>query len=697
MRTARSRWALRRSPPDRRADLAGSDNRRDAASGIATAGRVPPSELVNDLSRESVEGLDWVFAHEVGTRWIVSTHEFDCLEVGNLSWLSFPGPRSNGLFSRLLGRGESKPPVAESDERRRIGARRTSTPQDRGSGDGETPPSRKLPRNFSRNNQVLKLAAIREKIGDRWDEYGPSVHKIAARIIAQEMDGRGTFMQFDDAYVLKFDNLSRREGRRECRTIAEKLMHLIFFGKSLEEWSHLGLSGEKERPSDGTRSKRWHWPGFRSLIGRILRPLRFKDPKGEHIPAFVDSEPTADHGSSERATGAAGGPLSSERWTSDRSHRDGTIRQDDAESKAPGGLAGAAPHPSQASSAPVPANAASAGRGVNATRDASASDPVATPSRRSPAAQPGLRKRAEPKVAALEERRHGTFGLSPADRARLSREARLIENAMVAATVHQQHYAVENWSAAVFPPPDLDFVYRPMWNLSSNLLTTYCCVPVCNRTESLVTGDAVLPRRNRQQNALTLDVLTLEHVIADANALMERDTRPILMAPVHLSTLVKQSRRIEFLDSMASIQEGVHHRLLFEIIGIEEAVGQTRAGEEMGYLLPYCRGVLGRVPFQDRNFAFWKQIGLVSVGSDLSEDERPEPAIIDDLQAFASMANHNKVASYIRGLKSVSLASAAVAAGFAYIESSAIKAGDADRALDIVPFDLSDLYTSLQS
>jgi hypothetical protein len=73
------------------------------------------------------------------------------------------------------------------------------------------------------DGDVIDISPLREKLGAAWSQYGPAIHRIASRIISQEIAGAGTFSRHAESYELTFSNLSRRRARRECARIAGKL------------------------------------------------------------------------------------------------------------------------------------------------------------------------------------------------------------------------------------------------------------------------------------------------------------------------------------------------------------------------------------------------------------------------------------------------------------------------------------------
>ena len=182
--------------------------------------------------------------------------------------------------------------------------------------------------------------------------------------------------------------------------------------------------------------------------------------------------------------------------------------------------------------------------------------------------------------------------------------------------------------------------------------------------------------------------------MSDLGHLSKFERKGLLVVPVHVATLIDQLEQKKYLASFTSLPSNVRRHLLFEIIGIAESVDRARGLQISRLLAPHCRGLLGRLRISDSNLQFWKQANFVAVGADVDDDPaEAEAAIIDDFQVFAGLARQHNQQCYARGLRSTSLTAAAVAAGFDYVEGTAITLSEkAGKFFGVMPFDLEDMY-----
>ena len=79
------------------------------------------------------------------------------------------------------------------------------------------------------------------------------------------------------------------------------------------------------------------------------------------------------------------------------------------------------------------------------------------------------------------------------------------------------------------------------------------------------------------------------------------------------------------------------------------------------------------------------------LGCDLSEQNGSEMALMQQMARFSRGAAKAGVATYLRGISSLSLAAAALGAGFAHVDGDAV-ALVVDQPHGVVQFSLLDLY-----
>jgi hypothetical protein len=108
-------------------------------------------------------------------------------------------------------------------------------------------------------------------------------------------------------------------------------------------------------------------------------------------------------------------------------------------------------------------------------------------------------------------------------------------------------------------------------------------------------------------------------------------------------------------------------------------------------LRAHARGVVARLRPETTDFMQHAAARIAAVGCDLSEQTGSELALMQQMARFSKGAAKAGVATYLRGINSLSLAAAALGAGFAHVDGDAV-AIVVDQPRGIVEFSLLDLY-----
>ena len=245
---------------------------------------------------------------------------------------------------------------------------------------------------------------------------------------------------------------------------------------------------------------------------------------------------------------------------------------------------------------------------------------------------------------------------------------------------------------------DMRLEFRPFWNIKSKEFSTYAAVPVSVRGGETVTGyHHMLPRGFGKELTLALDRELLSRTVAAMSAENDADHRTFAVTSLHALTVQDATSAEEYYAACRRIPDTLRERLMFEIVDVdllrdsEEGIGIARALAGLG------AGVFGRASIENITLSYFTLMRLTAIGFDLSDDEHDEAEVMAHMEEIAEAAEKSKLSCFARGVTSVSLTSAAVAAGILYIEGAKIKRPDDDGAgtLKVVPFDINDMYASL--
>jgi hypothetical protein len=252
------------------------------------------------------------------------------------------------------------------------------------------------------------------------------------------------------------------------------------------------------------------------------------------------------------------------------------------------------------------------------------------------------------------------------------------------------------WDTKVQNGPDplagVQFVYRPMWDAKRNAVTTYLCLPAIPAASGhLTVGETEMPAL--EEDAIhRLDLLIQRQVISDLRKLIAANQRMLLCLPVHFATLASHARRSEY---MALCQRGLPQQgiklLAFELTGVPCGVPSGRLLEISAALRRFGRGVLLRTTIDQTHFRPPGECGISGVGFRDAAHGVPEWRQIQDMDRFAVAAKKAGLVAYVHGLRSMSLTTAAIAAGFDFVDGDVIKSV-VERPSTAYSFDVADLF-----
>lgn len=256
--------------------------------------------------------------------------------------------------------------------------------------------------------------------------------------------------------------------------------------------------------------------------------------------------------------------------------------------------------------------------------------------------------------------------------------------------------AADDWwdsSSDADPLDSIRFVYRPLWDVHRNTLATYVCTPTAaGPAGRLLLGDDEIAASADAATVNRLDLLMQRRVIGDLRHMMASGHKLLLCLPVHFETLASNARRAPYLERCRrGIPTGGERFIAFEMVGAPPGITQGRLLELASGLKRHGRSVMLRTSRDHGHFRHPSETGVSAVGYTFhaTGDERIE---IENMQRFASAAMKAGVTAYIRGLCSLSLVTAAIGAGFDFVDGDIVSA-ISETPSNAYQFDMEDLFT----
>lgn len=245
------------------------------------------------------------------------------------------------------------------------------------------------------------------------------------------------------------------------------------------------------------------------------------------------------------------------------------------------------------------------------------------------------------------------------------------------------------------PFRETTLVYRPMWDVQLGVLSTYLAVPAqrtasgelrAGTSEMMTAGDAELTAR--------LDAVVVGRVAAELEESVAAGRKFLVGIPVHFDTLAARGSRTEFLAACDAIPLAARRLVIFELLNVPVGVPVGRLQTISSLLKSRARSVIVCVPLQTNDFSSFSEAGVLSVGADVAQDGGAERTIIAQMQRFVAAAEKAKLHPFIHGLRTTSLTSSAVAAGFRYVDGNSVRSL-IDAPQELRRYQPADLYMKL--
>jgi hypothetical protein len=245
----------------------------------------------------------------------------------------------------------------------------------------------------------------------------------------------------------------------------------------------------------------------------------------------------------------------------------------------------------------------------------------------------------------------------------------------------------------VNPLAGLSYRYRPSWDPVRGVISAYLCVPMLPEAPgSDELWRAALVLQNDADALEKLDFALLDHAIGVLEGLVGEKRRLLITVPVRFETLSASAHRRRYIDILHNrLTPEAASLMVIELVGVPEGVPEARLIEISAPLRAHARGVVARVRAETTDFMQYAAARIAAVGCDLNDQPGPELPLMQQMARFSKGAAKAGVATYLRGVNSLSLSSAALGAGFSHIDGDAI-AVMVDQPRGIVEFSLLDLY-----
>ncbi|WP_193170819.1 hypothetical protein [Nisaea nitritireducens] len=210
----------------------------------------------------------------------------------------------------------------------------------------------------------------------------------------------------------------------------------------------------------------------------------------------------------------------------------------------------------------------------------------------------------------------------------------------------------------------IKLVYWPVTNIRKRLVSMY-------RAE-LSIPDGTMPEAGSETGALecAMDVAALQ--LAQAMMKDMPRAKPLLLLPLHMSSLTSKQFREAVLSELKLLPEWAERRLMLLIKGLDDDVPQTVLHNTFAYISPFCAGFVGAF---SRTFARAEQLqgaGLIGTGCSTGDTEGITPSLVEELSNFVVKNNGGQKRTFIFEAPDLDTATTARKVHYDYVDGPGV-------------------------
>lgn len=219
----------------------------------------------------------------------------------------------------------------------------------------------------------------------------------------------------------------------------------------------------------------------------------------------------------------------------------------------------------------------------------------------------------------------------------------------------------------------VEFLFRPTMNLRKRLISIYECVLLRSAPEGAPAQPA--ERIEDESGGLLhahLDRMTLRRVAKALEHAGKPGQRAILMCPVRYETLATREFRTIYAEALRELPETSRGNLLFHVLELPDGVPQSRLRDVLSFIAPSGVGIVCRQPLDRPDLDWLDGTGLLGVSAEAPGQDQSTLKLLDEMSEFVRGARHAHLRTLFTGAHGVSVAGAAVKAGFDFLSGDAV-------------------------
>lgn len=257
--------------------------------------------------------------------------------------------------------------------------------------------------------------------------------------------------------------------------------------------------------------------------------------------------------------------------------------------------------------------------------------------------------------------------------------------------LNQEEAALDWGSLPATAAHNLHVRYIPMWDTRRQVISTFVVQPGLDSAFNIISGWRDILAAEPAITSQILDEAMLNEASQALDRLLQGGKRSLVCLPVHYETLGPPAARAAYLARVRSLSADVRKHLILELVGLPLGVPSVRLFDITTGLRQSCRAVIAQIDLRDPMLTTLRDVGITVAGIELGARPPDETQLINRLTAFSAAVHKAAMASYLHGIPSLSIAVAAVGAGFTYVSGRPV-ASPQEGLRMVERYGLQDLY-----
>lgn len=223
--------------------------------------------------------------------------------------------------------------------------------------------------------------------------------------------------------------------------------------------------------------------------------------------------------------------------------------------------------------------------------------------------------------------------------------------------------------------PEITCSFLPLWDTHYGALTTYLCLArEADDDASILLCHKKLYAGRTTEEKEALDHVMLDKVASELAGMARRGKKFYLVCPVQHETLFTYESYELYKKHLSRIPEAYRKYMMLLVMNMEQGTPPKKAYWFAKPLRAMCPYIMAEVPLRrDVNFHYLAEAGVNVAGVRLDHSDLSEQEIINLLSGFSSKAKSHKIPkTFLLGVKSLSITTSAVCAGYDYLGGKAI-------------------------